>query len=379
MSGIKDLLFTYLLRLPFFLLVYTVILFITGEYGIFTLLFVIFTVIWMVDILLKRLRVLFILMCTLASTAFLIFGMLEIFFAILCFILNKPESYNKFHAGLMIFCLFCLTAVITLFIDPGLGYICIRNLVVAVVAAILANQVQTLDRFLNSYYCRGVSRKTVSMLIKWSYMYTIICLAGIVIIGFMVRPQGEAIPIQWEYAVSPDEFFASMEDGNDLDEMEIDGDIFIEPEEEYTQQPLPPEQRYEPRLVSTLIVVAAVLILFLFILLLYKYYHRIENRFEDFDEIMEEIPGGDGDRPGVRRRIMSFGVNHTVRRLFKRKVREYIRGKGLYTKKSDTPEVLSGAIGEWEDIGPLKQLYHKARYSGEHVKRAELKHVIRKS
>ena len=206
-------------------------------------------------------------------------------------------------------------------------------------------------------------------------MLTIACLICFIAVGFIAQP-GESLlsipEIRIDY--DQDDFsFLIMDD----DEFEYEDEemalIFGETGIDQTEDQLEREEREEEPSDTFSIVLAAVATIILFIaVLLIRKSHRPENQFEDYDDVMEEAPAILDGISKKRKRKFNFGVNYTIRRLFKRKVREYIITKGIYTQKSDTPKKLSETIGEWEDIRVLEQLYHKARYSGENVKRTEL-------
>jgi hypothetical protein len=287
------------------------------------------------------------------------------------FTVYKPEQYRAVSSIVLIAFMFLITIITTLFIDPALGIICIRALMIATIAKVLSKQIQTLDRFLGSYYCRGISRKTASSIIKRSYMLTITSLVFFIIVGFMVQPGETTIPI-------PDIFVQRVEDNrentnsvpvvadedaNILSEEaeEIQAILMLEPEVESEQQNV---------LYLVILVVVAVLTLFFAILLIKS--PRPESQFEDYDDIIEEAALSLEKTSKKRGRLFNVGVNFTIRRLFKRKVSEYVVRKDMRTQKSDTPKKLAGKIREWEDIEALEQLYQKARYSGKNVTRIEL-------
>jgi len=310
------------------------------------------------------------------TVAFLFQGLYIFSIGFLVFTMYTPEQCKKFNTFILIACLFLLTVFTTLFIDIGLGGISIRNLVIATVARILANQIETLESFLSSYYCRGVSRKTASSLIKRSYTLTITCLACFIIVGFIVRPGGTLLQIP-ERDINLEEIFGETT-SIEMDEIFELIDDFEDDVEDLPMQHTvgggenqTNKVHLDINLIDIVIIVAAVGVIGLIIWISIKQYNP-ESRFEDYDEIIEESPADFKKLSKKRKRTFNLGVNYTIRRLFKRKVREHIIAKNIFTQKSDTPKKLTEAINEWENIEPLKNLYQKARYSGEDVKRIEL-------
>jgi len=371
MPKIYNLLHAYMLRLPFFLLVYSIILIINGEAYENFLVIALFMLLCAFDVLTDRFRAFMVIASFVLAAIFIFLGMYASAITILIFTAYKTEQYRTISSIVLIACLFLVTAIATLFINPALGVICARNLIIATVAKILARQIQTLDRFLNSYHCRGVSRKTASSLIKRSYLLTITSLACFIAVGFIARPGGTTIPIP-DFTIQRFEDAHENVDSATLMEDE-DVEILIEETEE-TQtilQPEPEADHREPNILYA-IIFAVFAIFAIYIVMFYIKYYRPETQFEDYDDVVEEAPAILEKMSKRREKFFNFGINHTIRRLFKRKVKEYIATKGMSAQKSDTPKKLAETISEWEDIGALEQLYHKARYSGENVKRIEL-------
>lgn len=371
MLKIYSILYAYMLRLPFFLLVYSVVLFITREPREFFPMFVIFALLCALDVLVDRIRTYVVLAGFILPIVLVFFGMYVSAITILIFTVYKPEQYRTVSSVVLIACLFLITIITTLFIDPVLGNICIRLLVIATVAKILARQIQSLDRFLNSYHCRGVSRKTASSLLKRSYMLTITSLACFIAVGFIAHTDETLIPIP-EFFIHRVEETYEDPGSTPLVEDEDPDVIIEETEESQTVLQLEPEtETKQPNMIYPVVITAAALFT-LFIIMLFIRNYRPETQFEDYEDIIEEAPVTFEKMSKKKERIFNFGTNYTVRRLFKRKVKEYMAAKGLLAQKSDTPKKLAKTISEWEDIGALELLYHKARYSGENVKRIEL-------
>jgi len=333
--------------------------------------FVIFALLCALDVLVDRIRTYVVLAGFILPIVLVFFGMYVSAITILIFTVYKPEQYRTVSSVVLIACLFLITIITTLFIDPVLGNICIRLLVIATVAKILARQIQSLDRFLNSYHCRGVSRKTASSLLKRSYMLTITSLACFIAVGFIAHTDETLIPIP-EFFIHRVEETYEDPGSTPLVEDEDPDVIIEETEESQTVLQLEPEtETKQPNMIYPVVITAAALFT-LFIIMLFIRNYRPETQFEDYEDIIEEAPVTFEKMSKKKERIFNFGTNYTVRRLFKRKVKEYMAAKGLLAQKSDTPKKLAKTISEWEDIGALELLYHKARYSGENVKRVEL-------
>jgi hypothetical protein len=368
MLRIKDFLFAFLLRLPFYLVVYIWSFILTQGQTAFFPLLAILTLLCVLESLLTR-KSIFIVLCVVLCVVFLLLRMPAAAAAALCAVLYRPSAYSGFISAVWIAFL-CLSAVIVeLLIDPSLSYICIRCVLTAAVAAVLARQMQTLSRFLGSYYCRQVSRRTASAMVKRSIALSAASLAGLIVTGFLIRPSGLVVIPLPDLTIDPDRAAAFSELTADRTRPEIEdavtGEIVPPPEPD---APFGERAPQPPRLIPMLLIAAAVLTVFIIIVLLDRFARRPELLFEDFDEAVAEEPAVPGIRTKRRGKLLHFGPNHTVRRLFKAKVREH----KLTPKKSDTPKRLTDTMGESEDVETLRRLYHKARYSGADVKRSEL-------
>jgi len=370
MTGIKNLLFIYLLRIPYCLVIYTVLILFTGNYSVFPILLITFSILCIFDVFCKKIAVI-IAACTIISAiVFSYIGMIEMTAAVLCLLFYKPEQYNK-GGPIMIGILFVLSVVMILFTEPMYAYICIRNVVTATAATILARQIQTLDRFINSYYCREVSSKTASKIIKRSYILTISCLAIFIITGFSIRPVGSAIPIPQIILNRIENAFDSTEVALITNDPENTDEIPDERDEIHILLLYESEER-DANIIYPFLIVGVVIITTVIIILLVKLY-RPGKQFDDYDEIIEETFIKSDKKTELRKRVFIFGTNQKVRKLFKRKVKEYMIDQYIPVRKSDTPENLATVINDRENIEALKNLYHKARYSDEHIERAELK------
>ena len=382
MLKIKDLLFIYLLRLPFFFLVYTITIVMSGFYeGILLPLLVVYLLISTLNTLFSRFALWISVICTIIAILFLLDRMAGMTFAFLGFSMYRPEEYYRGSNIALISIIFIFMVITTLFIDASYIFIFIRNLVISTVAIVMARQEQTLDRFLVSYYCRGVSRKTLSMVIKRCFIFTVACLVLIVALGFMVHPQGSIVQFNSNNRTEGTGWDSGMTSGTDNpDSMELDGEDVEQGDviggSIMDETPNLSEEEKENFLnafltmlgVITVILVAVVVLL----LMLYKNSNKEDYDFNDDDDIYEETPIIHEKSSKKRRRLPNPGVNYTIRKLFKKKVKEYIITKDFHPQKSDTPKMLANTISEWENITTLETLYQKARYSGEQLKRTDL-------
>jgi len=373
MSKVKDFLFAYLLRLPFFLLVFTVILIITRDYIVFYQLFAVFTILCALDMLPPHIRPFIVMIGFILSIVCMFVGHYATAAVLFIFSIYRPEQYEHVSSIIMVAVMFILTVIASVFIDPVIGNICVRNLVIATVIRILTRQIQSLDRFLSSYYCRGVSQKTAASVSRRSCILSITCLVGFIAIGFISQPVGEVIPVPDIIIERAESIYESVEIVFGVEEQEeID---VIEEEEELGGAVVPlllhSGGEHRPGLIYLLVTAAAVAVIALFVFL-YTKWCRYDTQFEDYEDIIEETAFTPEKPSKKSRKLLNFSINYTIRRLFRRKVKEYIVTKDLYTQKSDTPKQLAKTISEWEDIGTLENLYHKARYSNEIIKRSEL-------
>ncbi|MCL2424990.1 MAG: hypothetical protein FWD05_01490 [Oscillospiraceae bacterium] len=384
MLKLKNLLLILLLRLPFFLLVFTAMLpFTTDLYVLFIILavFVLLGTLYVIDTRIGRFTLVgwpTVIIGTIIGVVFLLLGMLAVAVAILCLTMNQQDSYSKTGSIIVIVCMFLFMSVVTLFINPTLIHIFIRNLVLALVATVLTNQLQRLERFFNSHYCRGVSSKTIALVFKRGYMMTIACFLCIILVAFIVRPYSSVIDMSDSVLPTSDDVMVY--------EPEIASGEYEEYADIFNEDAPPVEMRdymyfiergsNTQNLVSTIIIFVVIISFIICAILFSKQFRRIRNLFGSYDEDIEEELAYNPEKMVRKRNLLSFlEVNYVVRRLFRRKVREYVADEKLRLQKSDTPMRLADTIGEWEDVVALKQLYHKARYSGEHVKRSELKEM----
>jgi len=259
--------------------------------------------------------------------------------------------------------------IVVSFINPSLQYVFLRNVVMSAVCLVIAGQQHWLVKFLCSHYCRQVSRKTASAVIRRSYFMVTVCLFGFVAAGFLVQPAEPWLhdPIPTDQVIASDgERGSGVEDLPDV-ELVIDREVVAE---------RGANERFEVR-EDLLMIIAYVVVTLLFGYLIFTVVKNLHRRapvvhFDDFDEVETQEAADIVPRFKKRRRLLSFGVNYTVRRLFRLKVQEYMAGNLLLPGKGDTPAKLAEEICQWEDVGTLKRLYHKARYSGENVQRTEL-------
>ena len=138
MRKVYSYLYAYVLRLPFFLLVYSVVLIILGETnGLFPML-VIFSLLCVPDVLPDRVRIYVVIVSFVSMAIFVIFGMYVLAVITLIFTAYRPDERRTSGSIALIVCLSIVTIVATMFFDPTLAGICVRNLVIATVAIILA-------------------------------------------------------------------------------------------------------------------------------------------------------------------------------------------------------------------------------------------------
>ena len=373
MAEIRDALFIWLLKFPFFLVIYSFIFLLSqdGSASLFFVLLAVYTLVCALDALIK-LKALFAVSCALICTALFLLEQQSLAIMAIGAAVNRSTAYTPMVNFLWIACLGVSTLIVE-FIDPALSRICIRNVLAASVATLLTRQMQTLDRFFNSHYCWGISRKTAVATIRRVYKLTVLSLGLIALAGFLAASTG-----------SPEAGMRETVPGLVGDFVDFAGPVLQDlgmraPPPEAPEGALPPLDMGE--MVSTVqsishIVMYAVMGVMLAVLvsfLIYSVQKRAAFQFEDYDEVVEEgdalVSGSSGHGSKMR---LKLGPSRTIRRLFRLKVREHMNESGLYPHRSDTPEELSKTIAQWEDVEPLKELYHKARYSGAGVSRDEL-------
>jgi len=372
MDRLKDLIFAYLLRLPFFLIVYTVIFVITRDESVFYLLLTIFTVLCTLDAAVVRIRLIVIMASTILAVVSIFFGLYEISAALMLFSLYRPDQYSSRFSLLLLFCLLVITVVVLVFIDSSLSYIMVRNVAIAAAATILARQIQTIDRFLGSYYCRGVSHKMALSVMKRTVLFAVVCMIGFVALSFFIRPhESEVIHVPNIFELFQEAFFPEHEEVSREEDDEFEGEYHERPNLN-SAPPMFERETNELRMIDLVLIISVIVFLCIAALLLDKLARQPNPQFDDYDEEIEETSIASGKESDKRKRTINLGINYTIRRMFKRKVKEYVTKKGFQTQKSDTPKKLAETISEWENIEALQNLYHKARYSNEKIKRSEL-------
>jgi len=219
----------------------------------------------------------------------------------------------------------------------------------------------------------------MSRIIKRIYILSAVCLAFIVVLGIFIARPIEAGP---SFAENTADVVVGYTDFVRL----------YTNEPNHQEEELPPLMLEEPEIVSqpgvedifskiknildtmahvAMYILTALCVLFLGFFILNSFHRRSSLSFEDFDDVVQE---DDAEPPAMKRsKRLRLGVNKTVRRLFRAKVRDYMVIEEFRIRKSDTPERIAESIGKWEDVGQLKALYHKARYSGGSVSRSELR------
>ena len=374
MLNYKNIIFTFLLRLPFFIVVYTYMLLLSQDGSVSFLLpiLAVFVFICILDTQIRH-KVVFALVCVAICAVFAILRQPRLVIATLCVAVHRSEAYSDTESAVWIICL-CVSTILAEMIDPSLNYICARNVLITAIVLMLARQVQTLDKFLESEHCRQVSRKTAVSLIRRSYRLTISFLSCILVLGLAItRPPANKLPAK-EY---PGMDMGFQEAKPTVPELEEDAVLTEIPKELIPQPDDSPDNDALPGVLDGAIYniiygAGALLSVYLIIYLLYTMQKRVALRFDDYDEVVDESFADMEIQVKKRRIRVNYGVNYTVRRLFRSKVREYMRDGELVPLISDTPGKLAETISRWEDVETLKRTYHKARYSGEKVTRSEV-------
>ena len=306
------------------------------------------------------------------AVIFMFFGMITVGVATMVIGMYRLDAYGKISNIIIITCMIIFASIVTLFVDPTLIRFFIRNLVITAIAMIFAGQMESLDRFLNSYHCRGISRNMMTAVFKRGYMITIACFFSIIVVAFIVRPQSPILHnlpnAVGDFIRTPtftQESITAPEQFDPVDE-EVEN-VYIEHIPTYFV-----EQGNFINVTMQVIIAIALVAICIAVVIIEKRFRRGKRKYDDFDDEYEEVSYNPEKSTRKHSLLSILGVNYAVRRLFKRKVKKYIAEKELHPRKSDTPMILADAIEEWEDIHALEELYHKARYSNENVKRSEL-------
>jgi hypothetical protein len=372
MLKIKDVLFEYILRMPFFLLVYVITFIITRDSIIFFPLFAVFLGIGLLEAVIKR-RLIVVLICVLLCAVFAFLQMPALAVTAALIVFYRSAVYNGFYDAVWIACMLAAAAVIEYAVDPAFVYIGIRCVLMAAIFSVLGRQMQTLNRFLGSYYCRTTSRRTAKAAVIRSYMLTLLGLAAVITAGFVIRPSEPIISLSNIPDNRAETVMEIVHEWFGQERADYPGAESAELEPVIPREVIPPQEHEPTRAPLIPAIIASVIAAAFLVLVVIGFIHRrSETAFDDYDEDEEVNAAVIGTKPKKRAGLFKFGANNAVRKMFRLKVRENIIAERLKPRKSDTPQDLAYIISEWEDIGALRRLYHKARYSGETVKRAEL-------
>jgi len=371
MLWFNKVLHAYMLRLPFFFAIYAATLPFFGDTGIsvFMLILMIFTLLCILDMQIQM-RNAFVVLCVVAGVALILLE--QYMFAL--FVMSaifRPTRYIGLYNTIFV----CVVLITLQFADIMHSNTLILCLLIQVMCIFFAKQMNSLEFFLGSHYCRQISRKTAMSVIKRSYKFSAICLLGIFIVGFILISSFNIEPIEIPTEVEHvEEAIAILEEMHSPAQESQMEEFFVE--EELALEETGNDIGLEPLHLANLemvamVVVIALLVAILIFLIIFSDKRRRVNTFEDFDEDEFEDSALQDKQSGKRKRFLLFGPNFTVRRLFKKKVRRY--GKvGILPRKFDTPKHLAHQIDEHENIDNLLNLYHKARYSGQQVTRSEV-------
>ena len=269
-----------------------------------------------------------------------------------------------------------LTAMLG-FTEPDLMPVVLRNFALACIADVICRQSIRSNSFFRSYYSKGITQKTLHKLVLRGYKIILPLFLFMLIISSLVLmptypqpvfPESDSLNRNARTTLSQNESWVSFNEALD----------------EYT-----PNVRENVRdrwsgfnflgvfyyVGIAFVVILCALIILTFYMWLSKRRKQNLSQFDDFEDSIEIAEATDNfSGTTTRRKFFNFGPNITVRRLFTKKVREYVRrDKISKPKKGDTPKQLVLVIEETENIEVLDSLYHKARYSDEEVSRSDLK------
>jgi len=366
MLWFNNVLHAYMLRMPFFFAVYSVTLLLFGETGIFVfiLLVLIFTVLCILDMLI-RIRNVFVILCFVTGTALILLGQYLFGFFVMSAI-YRPARYIVLYNAIFVI-IVLITLQVADIMHSNTLMIC---LLIQVMCIFFAKQMESLKIFLKSHYCRQISKKTAMSVIKRSYKFSALCLAGIFIVGvFLINTfYIERIELPIEISDQLEEILANLE--------EVQAGGLPEQEEIYFEEYIDEESPSMPLTDSIFGSVAAIIFTaligtVLIFIMIFSEKKSNPSQFEDYEETEFEDLALQNNQNLKRKIPFLLDPNFTVRRLFKKKVRKYSK-LGILPRKFDTPKHLARKIEKHENIDKLLSLYHKARYSGQQVTRSEV-------
>lgn len=151
----------------------------------------------------------------------------------------------------------------------------------------------------------------------------------------------------------------------DFEEFEFDaGEPFLDFED---WEPWDEETRRRVIMTIVLSAAAVLVLVILWALLRYVFVERKKRPETDIDDGLEEEAYSEGRSRRMRKTTIS--ANRIIRAMFKKKVNEH-RKRGLRLKPTDTALIISDNIPE--DIAPLTNLYHQARYSAARIDKEDI-------
>ena len=270
-------------------------------------------------------------------------------------------------------------ALIIGFMEPQLLPIILRNFAIAAIFDIICRQTIRTNSFFRSYYSKGITKKAVDKLVGRGYKLILPIILCFLILGSVVLMPTYPEPVMPERVPRGLRSFDLQQNRM----WNVDFDFFNEPDSGEGDVRRG-ENTFAAHIETILYYVAILIAIAIAGMLLYTIFKWFSKRrkqsstqLDDFEDSIEVVDVVNSDKDTKnRKKLFSFGVNNTVRRLFIKKVREFVRHRRLSSPaKSDTPKKLVDIIEETENVEALDKLYHKARYSDDEVTRQELKEL----
>jgi len=202
-------------------------------------------------------------------------------------------------------------------------------------------------------------------------MLSIACLAGFIAVSFFLQPTNTVGFDDSSRTITEQiRLYPTRQNEEPKEQEEIEDDIT---DDEVKEEREMIDETFGNVILYIAYAVAAIVIMLLSYFLMRNLRGRGPGpQLEDYVEDLTVEPVEAGLRKKKKAKLFDFSANQTIRRLFRQKVQEFMHNNALFPLKKDTPAKLADTIKQWEEVDELRDLYHKARYSGEDVKRSEL-------
>ena len=368
MPKYSDVIYEFLIRLPFFFAVHTALILFADNISPSTpvVLFLSFLFIFVLDMAIKKPR-LSTLFGLLTGGVLLLLKLPVPTILVWCVTVFK----DYLNANVQFFFWIMLHIIAAIFIPPARRLTIMAYILIMAASFLICGLMHRLGIFMYSTCCREASKKTIRNVMARHYRLIVPLLILIFIAGFiaMLPEYPEEIQINFNEPPPPAQQAPGQQENGIMDFTPTEDDIIETPSPE---EPALSELFWKIMRVTGYIIGILFACLLLFLLFFAKKEKTKAPEFLDYNEDIVEVPLTEENK--LRRKNKLPDLKWIIRRLFRLKVRRQKRN-GLRPKISDTPNILAVQINKFEDISALNRLYHRARYSAEEINRTDLNEI----